>query len=124
MNVQTHKELANIMVRKRPWSFQGALERLFTISFNGLVYNQIWEDPRVDIEGLRLDEDSRILAISSGGCNILNYLTIEPRSIIAVDLNASHLALTRLKLAAVAYLPSHEALFRFFGCADDEIESR
>jgi S-adenosylmethionine-diacylglycerol 3-amino-3-carboxypropyl transferase len=121
MNVQTHKELANIMIRKKPWSVQGALERLFTISFNGLVYNQIWEDPRVDIEGLRLDEDSRILAISSGGCNILNYLTVEPRSIIAVDLNASHLALTRLKLAAVAYLPSHEALFRFFGCANDEM---
>ncbi len=120
MNVKTRKELANIMVRKKPWSFQGALERLFTVSFNGLVYNQIWEDPRVDIEGLRLDQDSRLLTISSGGCNILNYLTVKPRSIVAVDVNASHLALTRLKLAAVAYLPSHDALFRFFGCADDE----
>ena len=85
------------------------------------MYSQIWEDPRGDIEGLRLDRDSRILTISSGGCNILNYLTVEPRSIVAVDVNASHLALTRLKLAAVAYLPSHDALFRFFGCADDEL---
>jgi S-adenosylmethionine-diacylglycerol 3-amino-3-carboxypropyl transferase len=121
MNVKTYKELTNILVRKKPWSFQGALERLFALAFNGLVYNQIWEDPRVDIEGLRLGRDSRILTISSGGCNILNYLTVEPRSIVAVDVNASHLALTRLKLAAVAYLPNHEALFRFFGCADDEL---
>ena len=121
MDVKTRKELSNIMVQKKPWSFQGALERLFTLSFNGLVYNQIWEDPRVDIEGLRLNRDSRIVTISSGGCNILNYLTVEPRSIIAVDVNASHLALTRLKLAAVAHLPNHDALFRFFGCADDEL---
>jgi S-adenosylmethionine-diacylglycerol 3-amino-3-carboxypropyl transferase len=121
MNVKTHKELANIMVQKKPWSFQGALERLFALSFNGLVYNQIWEDPHVDIKGLRLDRESRILTISSGGCNVLNYLTVEPQSIIAVDVNASHLALTRLKLAAVEYLPSHDALFRFFGCADDKL---
>ncbi len=121
MNVTTRKELANIIVRKKPWSFQGALERLFTLSFNGLVYNQIWEDPRVDIEGLRLDHDSRLLTISSAGCNILNYLTVDPQSIIAVDVNASHLALARLKLAAVEYLPSHDALFRFFGCADDKL---
>ena len=123
MNVRTRKELANIIVRKKPWSFQGALERLFMLSFNGLVYNQIWEDPRVDIEGLRLDHNSRLLTISSAGCNILNYLTVEPQSIIAVDVNASHLALARLKLAAVAYLPSHDALFRFFGCADDKLNT-
>ena len=75
----------------------------------------------MDIEGLRLDRDSRVLTISSGGCNLLNYLTVQPHSIVAVDLNASHLSLTRLKLATVAYLPSHDDLFRFFGCANDEL---
>ncbi|MGB6067830.1 MAG: DUF3419 family protein [Desulfomonilaceae bacterium] len=115
----TRDEVADIMVQKKPWRLQGALERLFAFWFNRLVYNQIWEDPRVDIQGLRLDRDSRLLMISSGGCNILNYLTVQPRSIVAVDVNACHLALTRLKLAAVAYLPTHEDLFRFFGCADD-----
>jgi S-adenosylmethionine-diacylglycerol 3-amino-3-carboxypropyl transferase len=121
MNVKPHKELTNVVIHKKPWSLQGALERLFAFWFDGLVYNQIWEDPRVDIEGLRLDEDSRILTISSGGCNILNYLTVQPRSIVAVDVNTSHLALTRLKLAAVEHLPNHDALFRFFGRADDDL---
>jgi S-adenosylmethionine-diacylglycerol 3-amino-3-carboxypropyl transferase len=117
----TREELSNILIQKKPWSVQGALERLFAFWFNGLVYNQIWEDPRVDMEGLRLDGDSRLLTISSGGCNILNYLTVQPHSIAAVDVNASHVALTRLKLAAVEYLPSHDDLFRFFGCADDKV---
>jgi S-adenosylmethionine-diacylglycerol 3-amino-3-carboxypropyl transferase len=122
MNVTTtRKELASIMVQKEPWKLQGALERLFAFWFNRLVYNQIWEDPRVDIEGLRLDQDSRLVMISSGGCNVLNYLTVRPQSIVAVDVNACHLALARLKLAAVAYLPTHDDLFRFFGCADDEL---
>lgn len=121
MKMKTRKELTSLMAHKQPWSFQGGLERLFSFWFNGLIYNQIWEDPRVDIEGLRLDNDSRVLTISSGGCNVLNYLTVQPQSITAIDVNPCHLALTRLKLAAVAYLPSHDDLFRFFGCADDEL---
>ena len=32
----------------------GALERLFTLMFKGFVYNQIWEDPDVDMEALAL----------------------------------------------------------------------
>ena len=121
MNETTRKELASLVAQKKAWSFQGGLERLFAFWFNGLVYNQIWEDPRVDIEGLQLDRNSRVLTISSGGCNVLNYLTVQPHSITAIDVNPCHLALTRLKLAAVAYLPCHDDLFRFFGCADDEL---
>ncbi|MCV4732546.1 BtaA family protein, partial [Escherichia coli] len=49
------------------------LQKLFATWFSGFVYNQIWEDPRVDIEALKINRDSRILTISSGGCNALNY---------------------------------------------------
>ena len=104
----------------RALSRKGMMERLFTAWFSGFVYNQIWEDPRVDIEALQLDSDSRVLTISSGGCNVLNYLTQQPASVVAVDLNRHHIYLARLKLAAVAHLPSHEDFFRFFGCADDQ----
>lgn len=97
------------------FSRSGALERLFTLWFQGLVYTQIWEDPRVDAEALRLDDTSRILTISSAGCNVLNYLTHEPQRVLAVDLNSAHMALTRLKIAALRHLPSHDAFFRFFG---------
>ncbi|QDU72562.1 DUF3419 family protein [Mucisphaera calidilacus] len=100
-------------------SRKGLNERLFTAWFGGFVYNQIWEDPRVDLAALRVDKDqSRILQISSGGCNVLNYLVAQPRGIVAVDLNRHHMFLTRLKLAAVQQLPDHESFFQFFGCGD------
>ena len=51
----------------------GFLQRLFAVWFDAFVYNQIWEDPRVDLEALELDGDSRVLTISSGGCNAMNY---------------------------------------------------
>ena len=99
---------------------RGALERLFTLMFQGFVYNQIWEDPDVDLEALDLKPHHRLITIASGGCNVLNYLAADPAQIIAVDLNANHVALTRLKLAALANLPSYEEFFRFFGQANDK----
>lgn len=98
---------------------RGALERLFTLMFQGFVYNQIWEDPGVDLDALALKPHHRIVTIASGGCNVLNYLTADPAAIVAVDLNPHHVALTRLKLAALRHLPDHESFFRFFGAADD-----
>ena len=94
---------------------RGALERIFTLMFQGFVYNQIWEDPLVDLEALQLKPHHRLITIASGGCNILNYLAHAPAEIVAVDLNPNHVALTKLKLAALEHLPSHESFFRFFG---------
>src|SRR5271154_2668760 len=99
---------------------RGALERLFTLMFKGFVYNQIWEDPDVDLEALALKPHHRLITIASGGCNVLNYLAANPERIIAVDLNPNHVALTRLKLAALANLPGYEEFFRFFGVANDK----
>ena len=99
---------------------RGALERLFTLMFKGFVYNQIWEDPEVDLEALEIKPHHRVITIASGGCNILNYLAADPEKIIAVDLNANHVALTRLKLAALGNLPGYEEFFRFFGVAKDK----
>lgn len=103
---------------------RGALERLFTLMFKGFVYNQIWEDPDIDIEALALMPHHRVITIASGGCNILNYLAADPAEILAVDLNPNHVALTRLKLAALKDLPSYEDFFRFFGEANDKANRR
>ncbi|WP_448502353.1 DUF3419 family protein [Sphingomonas sp.] len=97
---------------------QGLLERAFTFAFRGLVYAQIWEDPEVDLEALALTPDCHLVTIASGGCNVLSYLTANPAKITAVDLNTAHVALNRLKLAAVRHLPDHASLHRFFGEAD------
>jgi S-adenosylmethionine-diacylglycerol 3-amino-3-carboxypropyl transferase len=99
-------------------SKEGFTQRLFTMWFDGFVYNQIWEDPDVDLAALKLQSDSRILTISSGGCNVLNYLIQKPEKITAVDLNQYHMQLTRLKLAALQHLPTYEDFFNFFGHAN------
>ncbi len=105
-----------------PVSKRGILDRLFTLAFGGFVYPQIWEDPEVDLKALNIVPDkSRILTISSGGCNIMNYLTQSPAAIHAVDLNPAHVALTRLKIAAAQHLPDYESFFTFFGCADNPV---
>jgi len=99
-------------------SRQGLLERAFTFAFRGLVYAQIWEDPTVDLEALAITPDCHVMTIASGGCNVLSYLTANPRAITAVDLNTAHIALNRLKLAAATHLPDHESFHRFFGQAN------
>jgi S-adenosylmethionine-diacylglycerol 3-amino-3-carboxypropyl transferase len=111
----TRAHLRKAVHHHRLASRRGMLERMFTLWFKGFVYNQIWEDPRVDAEALGLGPHSRLLTISSGGCNVLNYLVHRPEKITAVDLNANHMALTRLKLTAVKHLPDYEAFYNFFG---------
>jgi S-adenosylmethionine-diacylglycerol 3-amino-3-carboxypropyl transferase len=99
---------------------QGVLQKLFAVWFDAFVYNQIWEDPRVDLQALRLDERSNVLTISSGGCNALNYLLENPRSVTAVDLNRHHIFLLNLKIAALRFLPTYEDFFAFFGFGKSE----
>jgi S-adenosylmethionine-diacylglycerol 3-amino-3-carboxypropyl transferase len=116
--------MANLLLERaahqRPATTKrGALERLFTLMFQGFVYNQIWEDPDVDLEALELKPHHRLITIASGGCNVLNYLAADPAKIVAVDLNNNHIALTRLKLAALSHLPTYEDFFQFFGSAAD-----
>ncbi|MGB0748300.1 MAG: DUF3419 family protein [Magnetospiraceae bacterium] len=100
------------------------LDRLFVHAFKGFVYPQIWEDPALDLDALQLTDQSRVMTVASGGCNVLSYLVKKPQAVLAVDLNASHVALTRLKLAAIRHLPDYDAFFHFFGHADDRSNPR
>lgn len=94
------------------------LDKAFALAFRGLVYAQIWEDPVVDMQGLQINSDSRIVTIASGGCNALSYLVGNPHSITAVDLNTAHIALNMLKIAAALHLPDYDHLRRFFADAN------
>jgi S-adenosylmethionine-diacylglycerol 3-amino-3-carboxypropyl transferase len=104
--------------RHKAVSRQGVQERLFTFAFSGLVYPQIWEDPVIDLEAMKLKDGERLVAIASGGCNILSYLTAADVRITAVDLNPAHVAYNKLKRAAAEYLPGYGAFHRFFAEAD------
>ncbi len=120
-----NQRLRSAVREERPRvSKRGMLDQLFIWAFSGLVYPQIWEDPVVDMEalGLPLGDacDKRVITIASGGCNLMSYLGARPAGVVAVDLNPAHVALARLKLAAVQHLPNYEAFFRFFGHADEK----
>jgi S-adenosylmethionine-diacylglycerol 3-amino-3-carboxypropyl transferase len=114
-SLPSHAGLRKAVYQHKPLTGDGLSERLFALLFSGLVYPQIWEDPDVDMEAMALGEGHRVVAIASGGCNVLSYLTRGPARIDAVDLNRTHVALNRLKLAALTHLPSQGDFFRFFG---------
>ncbi len=84
------------------------------IHTGNLVYNTCWEDPRCDRELLDLDEKSRVVMLTSAGCNALDYLLDRPASVDCVDMNPRQNALLDLKLALFSG-SDHETLFRFFG---------
>jgi S-adenosylmethionine-diacylglycerol 3-amino-3-carboxypropyl transferase len=105
--------------RHSVFTIDGLRERAFTRAFQNLVYSQIWEDPLVDLEALEITPACHVLAIASGGCNVLSYLVANPARITAVDLNSAHVSLVRLKLAAARHLQSHAQFYTLFGAADD-----
>jgi S-adenosylmethionine-diacylglycerol 3-amino-3-carboxypropyl transferase len=107
------------MSRSKVLSTEGALERAFSFAFRGLVYPQIWEDPVVDLVAMKIEPHHHIVTIASGGCNVMSYLASHPARITAVDLNHTHVALTKLKLAGLAGLPTWQAFYNFFGNAVD-----
>jgi S-adenosylmethionine-diacylglycerol 3-amino-3-carboxypropyl transferase len=99
-------------------SREGLLEATFARLFKGLVYPQIWEDPEIDLEALSIGPEHHVVAIASGGCNILSYLIAGPKRITALDLSRAHIALNRLKLEGARRLPDYDAFYGFFGAAD------
>ncbi len=112
------RRLKQAVHRHKPISGRGIQERLFTLVFSGLVYPQIWEDPLIDLEALALQEGEHLVGIASGGCNILSYVVSAPVRVTAIDLNPAHVALNKLKRAAVEHLPDYTAFHRFFAEAD------
>lgn len=115
----SNERLGRAVKQDRFFSSAGISQRLFANVFKGLVYPQIWEDPDIDMEALRIGAGHRIVTIASGGCNALSYLIADPAKIEAVDLNTAHVAFNRLKLAALRTLPDYEAFRRFYALADE-----
>lgn len=81
---------------------------------NRLIYNSCWEDPRADRELLQLNADSRLVMITSAGCNALDYLLDDPAQIHCIDLNPRQNALLELKLALLRG-GDFATLFQLFG---------
>ncbi|KAL3474905.1 hypothetical protein BJX99DRAFT_271479 [Aspergillus californicus] len=81
---------------------------------NEYIYAFNWEDPRVDHRLLNIKRDDVILAITSAGDNILDYLQKSPRRVHAVDLNPNQNHLIELKVASFIAL-GHRDVWKIFG---------
>ena len=90
-------------------------QKIFNAIYSrSLVYNTCWEDPAVDRLALDLRPDDTVLAITSAGCNVLDYALAGAKRIHAVDANPRQTALLELKLAAIRRL-DHGDFFQIFG---------
>ncbi len=81
---------------------------------NYLIYNTCWEDPRIDRQLLDIQPDSKIVMITSAGCNALDYLLDGPTAIHTIDVNPRQNALLELKLAVIKQ-GHFDDLFALFG---------
>ncbi|MBI1346982.1 DUF3419 family protein [bacterium] len=79
-----------------------------------IVYNQCWEDPRLDRVALQLTPQDRVVVITSAGCNALDYALAGAGHVHAVDMNPRQNALLQLKLTAAKHL-DHGQFFQMFG---------
>lgn len=90
-------------------------QRIFDALYRrSLIYNACWEDPALDRVALGLTPQHRVLVITSGGCNALDYALCAPRQVVAVDANPRQTAVLELKLAGIRAL-DHDDFFRLFG---------
>lgn len=79
-----------------------------------IVYNQCWEDPRLDRVALDLTPRDHVVVITSAGCNALDYALAGAGHVYAVDMNPRQNALLELKLAAAKSL-NYDEFFQIFG---------
>ncbi|MGD8591403.1 MAG: BtaA family protein [Gammaproteobacteria bacterium] len=85
-----------------------------TVHSRSLIYNTSWEDPRIDRLLLEMDKDSRVVMLTSAGCNTLDYLLDSPQEVHAIDVNPRQNALLQLKLALIER-GVFDDLFSMFG---------
>jgi len=95
--------------------FNRARDKVFGhIHGNNLIYNQCWEDPRIDREVMDLRSDNTVVMITSAGCNALDYLIDAPSKIFAIDVNPRQNAVLELKKQLFRN-GDHSFLFDCFG---------
>lgn len=82
-----------------------------------LMFAQSWEDPECDRAGLAIKPGDQVLAITSGGDNVLDLLRDDPARIVAVDINPAQAFLFELKRAAFRHL-DHPGLLDLLGVGD------
>jgi S-adenosylmethionine-diacylglycerol 3-amino-3-carboxypropyl transferase len=73
-----------------------------------LVFTHNWEDPESDHTALKIKNTDAVLAITSGGCNVLGFLLFDPEVIYSIDINPAQSYLLELKIAAIKSMDFEE----------------
>lgn len=84
-----------------------------------LVFTHNWEDPESDHAALKINAGDTIVAITSGGCNILGFLLFNPEKIYSVDINPTQSFIMELKMAAIKTL-NYDDFIAFAGLVNDD----
>ena len=79
-----------------------------------IVYNQCWEDPRLDRVALELTPKDRVVVITSAGCNALDYALAGAGHVHAVDMNSKQNHLLELKQVGLKHL-DYPTFWKLFG---------
>ena len=89
------------------------------VSLFKLVFTHNWEDPESDHAALKIKDGESIMAITSGGCNVLGFLLFNPEIIYSIDINPTQSYLLELKVAAIKTL-SFDEFISFSGLKENE----
>jgi len=97
------------------WIFQLFFSPLVDKIYSSkILFNCAWEDPRLDLEALELDEKAdSVMVITSAGCNVLS-LALHAKHVYAIDKNPCQNAVLALKMAAIKEF-SYDEFWQLFG---------
>ena len=84
------------------------------VDLNLIRYSLVWEGFDTLYKALEISPKDDLLIITSAGCNVLNALLKQPRSLTAIDLNPEQNRLLLLKMHIIEHL-DHEALVFLMG---------
>jgi S-adenosylmethionine-diacylglycerol 3-amino-3-carboxypropyl transferase len=100
------------LTKQKLFSRMGSNNR--PINLDRLIFTQNWEDPESNHTALDIKSGDTIMAITSGGCNVLGFLLFDPAIIYSIDINRSQSYLRELKVIALKYL-SYDEFVEFIG---------
>ncbi|MEO9531778.1 MAG: DUF3419 family protein [Crocinitomicaceae bacterium] len=94
-------------------------DQLSKVNFDIIRYANLWEDADVLIEGLGLDQHSKVMSIASAGDNCFSMLSEGVEKVVAVDVSKVQLYLVELKKVAIKHL-DRAAYMAFVGFKESE----
>lgn len=75
----------------------------YDVALDSIRYSVVWEGHQALRTALAIGPEDHVLAITSAGCNVLNTLLAQPRTVTAVDVNPVQNRLLRFKTQVIRH---------------------